>query len=108
MAFTNPCFVQIDNKYERALLLEWLRKIGYNICKCCEFDERCILECSVVNRSKISYEVHCIPVDCKESDYNVNLFKYENSQKSNPSYDCGTNIELFKAIAAMNDKTCFQ
>ncbi len=40
----------------------------------------------------------------EETRYSIGQFKAENAESRNPSYDCGENIELFKALAAMNDE----
>lgn len=40
----------------------------------------------------------------EETRYSIGQFKAENAESRNPSYDCGENVELFKALAAMNDE----
>lgn len=40
----------------------------------------------------------------EETRYSIDQFKAENVAKGHPAIDCGENIELFKALAAMNDE----
>lgn len=40
----------------------------------------------------------------EETRYSIDQFKAEIAESCYPSYDCGTNIALFKALAAMNDE----
>jgi hypothetical protein len=95
MKFTTPCFVRVEDAVERRELIMWLVKIGY------------------VDRTNITYneavrwfEVHdpepwisavgiFISVVCPLPTGN-----YSNRKQ----IDCGTNIALFKALAAMNDE----
>lgn len=88
MTFTTPCFVRVENPEKRKELCDWLRGIGYDVCRCCLLDSN--LYCSMLG------EVHSIP-DC-----GIGLFEAEEAAKERPAIDCGENIELFKALAAMN------
>lgn len=103
MKFTTPCFVRVDDMEKRKDLTKWLQGIGYMVCRCCLFDGWNTLHCGAINRNRIDYEVHGIPDYDGDTGYNVGWFKAENADKECPSYDCGENIELFKALAAMND-----
>jgi hypothetical protein len=62
------------------------------------------LHCNRIERLKTSYEVHGIPDYDRDTGYNIGWFKVDNTNEDNPSYDCGENVELFKALAAMNDE----
>lgn len=104
MKFTTPCFVRVNNPEKRKELTEWLRGIGYYVCSCCLFDGWNTLHCRGIDRLKIAYEVHGICDYDEETRYSIDQFKAENAEKRNPSYDCGENIALFKALAAMNDE----
>ena len=104
MKFTTPCFVRADDMEKRKDLTEWLKGIGYMVCRCCLFDGWNTLHCGAINRNRIDSEVHGIPDYDGDTGYNVGWFKAENADKEHPSYDCGENIELFKALAAMNDE----
>ena len=103
MAFITPCFVRVEDAAERKKLIEWLEEIGYHVCSCCKYDGWNTLDCGPVDRGDVTFEVHGVPDNDEKSGYNVELFKYENSHKEHPAYDCGDNIDCFRALAAMND-----
>lgn len=104
MKFTTPCFVRVEDAEKRKELTEWLQGIGYYVCPCCLFDGWNTLHCNRIERLKTSYEVHGIPDYDRDTGYNIGWFKVDNTNEDNPSYDCGENVELFKALAAMNDE----
>lgn len=104
MKFITPCFVRVENSDARKELTEWLKGIGYHVCSCCLFDGWNTLHCGGIDRLEAHYEVHGIPDYDKDTGYNVGWFKADNANKVHPSYDCGENIALFKALAAMNDE----
>ncbi|WP_440179758.1 hypothetical protein [Alistipes putredinis] len=104
MKFTTPCFVRVEDAEKRKELTEWLKGIGYYVCPCCLFDGWNTLHCNRIERLKTSYEVHGIPDYDRDTGYNIGWFKVDNTNEDNPSYDCGENVELFKALAAMNDE----
>lgn len=104
MNFLTPAFVRVNNPEKRKELTEWLQGIGYYVCPCCLFDGWNTLHCNRIERLKTSYEVHGIPDYDRDTGYNIGWFKVDNTNEDNPSYDCGENVELFKALAAMNDE----
>ena len=104
MTFTTPCFVRVENPEKRKELIEWLERIGYHVCSCCLFDGWNTLHCRGIDRLKIAYEVHGICDYDEETRYSTDQFKAENADSKHPAVDCGENIELFKALAAMNDE----
>ena len=104
MKFTTPCFVRVEDAEKRKELTEWLKGIGYYVCSCCLFDGCNTLHCRGIDRLKIAYEVHGICDYDEETRYSIGQFKAENAESRNPSYDCGENVELFKALEAMNDE----
>lgn len=104
MIFLTPAFVRVNDPEKRKELTEWLKGIGYMVCRCCLFDGWNTLHCGAINRDRIDSEVHGIPDYDGDTGYNVGWFKAEDADKKHPSYDCGENIELFKALAAMNDE----
>lgn len=104
MKFTTPCFVRVEDMDKRKELTEWLKGIGYHVCSCSLFDGWNTLHCRGIDRLKIAYEAHGICDYDEETRYSIGQFKAENAENRNPSYDCGENIELFKALAAMNDE----
>lgn len=103
MKFTTPCFVRVEDAEKRKELAEWLKGIGYHVCSCCLFDGWNTLHCRGIDRLKIAYEVHGICDYDEETRYSIDQFKAENAAKEHHAIDCGENIELFKALAAMND-----
>lgn len=84
MTFTTPCFVRVENPEKRKELIEWLELIGYKL-EYLRNDGVIVLTSE--NRVYVYGEaVH----EIIKSDYDA--------------IDCGKNIELFKALAAMNDE----
>lgn len=87
MTFTTPCFVRVENPEKRKELIEWLEGVGY------KFLMRG-LESNVLYVDVTSGCLLCAfesPVTQSE-------------MVSKGYIDCGDNIELFKALAAMNDE----
>lgn len=89
MKFTTPCFVRIKSTDQREKLITWLEHIGY--------------DCSTA-RTDVEYYGKTEPVfmvvnggDCRIQHNRPMLIE---------EHDCGTDIELFKALAAMNDDNC--
>lgn len=83
MTFTTPCFVRVENPEKRKELIEWLEGIGYRL-EYLRNDGVIVLTSE--NRVYVYGEaVH----EIIKSDYDT--------------IDCGENIELFKALAAMTD-----
>ena len=104
MDFKTPCFVRVEDAQKRQSLLQWLCSIGYHVCICTSFNGWPNIHCSTIECNDIRRaEVHGIPDDDTESGYNIGIFKYENAGSEKPAIDCGTDIDLFKALAAMND-----
>lgn len=86
MTFTTPCFVRVENPEKRKELIEWLEGIGY------KFLMRG-LESNVLYVDVTSGCLLCAfesPVTQSE-------------MVSKGYIDCRKNIELFKALAAMNE-----
>lgn len=104
MKFRTPCFVRVEDMEKRKELTEWLKGIGYYVCSCCLFEGWNTLHCRGIDRLKIAYEVHGICDYDEKTRYSIDQFKAENVAKGHPAIDCGENIELFKALAAMNDE----
>lgn len=84
MAFTTPCFVRVEDAAERKKLIEW---------------------CNDVIRG--SGEKDCTYGDVvlciKDTTY---CCSYEEAEfvSDDTTIDCGTDVELFQALAAMNDE----
>lgn len=103
MAFLTPCFVRVEDAAERKKLIRWLKEIGHNVCDCCLFDGWNTIHCNPLLHDS-TFDVHGVPDYDAEYGYNIELFKHENSLKDCPSYDAGTNVDLFRYLAAMNDE----
>jgi hypothetical protein len=104
MKFTTPCFVRVEDAGKRKEMTEWLKGIGYTVCRCCFFDGWNTLHCGAISEMGGGSWVHGIPDYDEDTGSNIGWFKAEDADKEYPSYDCGEDIELFKALAAMNDE----
>lgn len=102
MTFLTPCFVRVEDPAERKKLIEWLEGIGHDVCICCHFEGHSTLYCDPILKSK--FDVHGFPDKEDEIGFTIEKLKRENAMKDYPSYDCGTSVELFRALAAMNDE----
>lgn len=89
MKFTTPCFniyiqVRVEDVKKRKELIGWLFSIGYALCG------------------------HLIGMDGETPVVVAAFGKFDlwvrTHYKSETCFDCGENIELFKALAAMNDE----
>lgn len=83
--FTTPCFVRVENAEEREQLCKWCKSLGY----CCP---------DIPNEERLGELVIC-DKECVGIVHNPVTFSIETAY-----IDCGDNIELFKALAAMNDE----
>lgn len=84
MTFTTPCFVRVENPEKRKELIEWLKTLGYRL-------EYLRNDGVIVLTSENRVYVY------GEALYRVIKVDYD-------AIDCGTDIELFKALAAMNEE----
>lgn len=78
MAFLTPCFARVEDAAERKKLIEWLEGIGYTHLP------------FISESDKIS------------TDANGMIWLTDANRGG--AYDCGTNVELFRALSAMNDE----
>lgn len=82
MTFTTPCFVRVEDAAERKKLIEWLDEIGYNV------------------------------TDLRHGNYVISaggkVYMAVIVCASKPFIDAGTSVELFRALAAMNDENCLE
>lgn len=84
MTFTTPCFVRVENPEKRKELTEWLRNLG-----------RKVMAAPNMHLVAQNGEGVCLWM---ELEYHTDkVFAKE-------FIDCGANIELFKALAAMNNE----
>lgn len=84
MKFTTPCFVCVEDLDKRDALIDWCASIGYD-----------------TNKWKVSPKVRYVFCGA--------YFAGRCGEKAlaslpHNSIDCGENVELFKALAAMNDE----
>ena len=84
MTFTTPCFDRVENPEKRKELIEWLKALGYRL-------EYLRNDGVIVLTSENRVYVY------GEALYRVIKVDYD-------AIDCGTDIELFKALAAMNEE----
>lgn len=87
MSFATPCFVRVEDAKERKELIGWLSFIGYTITRL----------------DKLTLKFNPIIATMDNDVYDCRVFGLEFSRVNNMT-DCGSNIELFKALAAMNDE----
>ena len=87
MKFTTPCFVRVDDMKERRKLLIWLHETGYDLYQ---------------SARSLNYPILCANM---VDDENGNIYGEYAEELTGISrdvaIDCGSNIELFKALAAM-------
>lgn len=85
MKFTTPCFVRVEDAEELKELMDWLSQLGYEI-RYWDLDGYIrIIQCWTTPKGI----GRAVGYPCK--------------QVRRTDIDCGTDIELFKALAAMND-----
>ena len=104
--FTQECFIRKNTKE----LQQKLKNLGYSICKCYNYDNAVWLKTYISNKEG-RYEVHGVGYDSDEINLmgydtiekRLNFFLDENEKCENKCIDCGTNEELFLAIAALRD-----
>lgn len=77
MTFTTPCFVRVENPEKRKELIEWLEGIGY---------------------THFPF-IHDSCLIATDSDGRIWL----TDANRDGAYDCQTDTDLFKALAAMTD-----
>lgn len=97
MRFTTPCFIRKNSKE----LQKKLYDIGYNICLCANFENSVWLDTFPINGT-----VHGKGYFDAEMEFHDWTVEKELNRflSDNHSYiDCGTNEELFLAIAALRD-----
>lgn len=86
MKFITPCFIRTKDAGKRKELIAWLENIGY--------------DCSTVRTDEVHYG-KTEPVFIVVNGGHCRI--QHNRPMLIEEYDCGTDVELFKALAAMND-----
>ena len=89
MKFKTPCFVRVEDAEKRKELIEWLAQIGYRLKGPILNDN---LDCIVTGADA------ALSTNMERFDFWITSVPYVSR------IDCGTNVELFKALAAMNDE----
>lgn len=87
MKFKTPCFVRVEDAEKREELIEWLAQIGYRLKDLILNDN---LDCIVTGADTAR------STNMERFDFWITSVPYVGR------IDCGNNIELFKALAAMN------
>lgn len=82
MEFITSCFVRVNDSEKRKQLINWLKDIGY-------------IYTNVHNENEI---IVTVSAQCGV------IYTFTPDQIGDKKYNCGTNIDLFKALAAMNDE----
>lgn len=94
MKFTTPCFVRVEDAEKRKELIKWLVLIGY------------------VDKTNMSYHETIRWLMDNSTDPEIlaigifiSAIQSSGNMEIRKMIDCGSNIELFKALAAMNDES---
>lgn len=90
MKFTTPCFVRVEDAEKRKELAVWLSSIGRYV--------------SPAVTSSDDHKDWVIVTEPYDPDLDGYVGIWAKTPKSPAFIDCGKNIELFKALAAMNDE----
>lgn len=88
MKFTTPCFVCVEDAEKRKELLGWLQGIGYDLYQ---------------SAKNMNYPILCANMVDDESGSVYGEYEEElTGIIRDAAIDCGADIELFKALAAIN------
>lgn len=90
MKFTTPCFVRVEDAEKRKELAVWLSSIGRYV--------------SPAVTSSDYHKDWVIVTEPYDPDLDGYVGIWAKTPKSPAFIDCGENIGLFKALAAMNDE----
>lgn len=90
MTFTTPCFVRVEDPAERKKLIEWLKKIGWVF---------------IGPHSKRRKYLLCKPTYKTVTAWVMDEWGAERFENIGYIF-CGTSVNLFRALAAMNDENC--
>lgn len=102
MGFTTACFIRKNTPELRKKLAE----LGYDICCCTEFKDACWLNTFLLNKTPsvhgIGYINEAEPLTLEKR---LQCFLEDNARSEHPNIDCGTNEDLFLALAALRDNS---
>lgn len=97
--YTQSCFIRKNTPELR----KKLEKLGYKICICCEFDGAYILKNLINNGTIHGFGYYSEDSGFKNKEEMIKNFEVNSAE--NGRVDCGTNEDLFLAIAALRDDT---
>mgnify|MGYP006991635829 CR=1 FL=1 len=89
-------------------LRDKLKELGYHICPCALFEDSVWLHTSFFTDEPTVHGIGFVDEEYtgrKTIQAELDFFLYENSKSQNPWIDCGTNEEMFLALAALRDDT---
>lgn len=90
MKFRTSCFVRVEDTEKRKKLVEWLEgRMGYRYCVGC-YNARSAIDSPLIPYVLVSTRAETGFVECFV-------------RRPDEGIDCGNNIRLFKALAAMTD-----
>lgn len=102
MTFKQPCFIRKNTPELRKKLEE----LGYKICSCATWSNSVWLDTLILGKEA---DVHGIGYSDPREEFSIEeecqRFVEENKTSLLPRIDCGTNEDLFLAIAALRDDT---
>ena len=101
MGFTTACYIRKNSKE----LQDKLKELGYRICPCCDFENAVWLSTLISEPFKGEPSVHGIGYWDEEFEVSTPEQECEDFAKTTNNIDCGTNEELFLALAALRDDT---
>ena len=103
MAFIQPCFIRKNTPELR----QKLEKLGYSVCECTSFKDSVWLDTATHTTPCSSHGIGFWDetCDCEDVEGACRIFLEENKKSLNPKIDCGTNEEMFLALATLRDDT---
>ena len=103
MTFIQPCFIRKNTPELRQKLAE----LGYSVCVCTSFKDAVWLDTATHTKPCSSHGIGFWDetCDCEDVEGACRIFLEENKKSLNPKIDCGTNEEMFLALAALRDDT---
>ena len=101
MSFTTSCFIRKNTPEIRKKLEE----LGHTICKCCEFEGAEWLHvCAIKDIYRTVHGIGYLDEELEIYGLVTQEDIFNRFLKTTKSIDCGTNEELFLALAALRDE----
>lgn len=102
MTFQQPCFIRKNNPDLR----QKLKELGYEICICATWKKSVWLDTSLLDKEAFVHGIgYSDPWETISVEEECQRFLENNKISHQPKIDCGTNENLFLAIAALRDYT---